>query len=169
MAVLDDVKELLGKYATGTMPAGDAGAHFQQVSQSVDKSTLAGGIAEALRSDKTPPFSQLVSQLFASGSSEQKAAMLSTLMSAIPASQRAKMASMIPGLGGASAAAGMPPADSVSANDVQKLAQHAEKQDATIVDKMSQLYAAHPGLVKTLGAGAMAIAMRKIAEYRQKG
>lgn len=168
MAVLDDVKELLGKYAKGTMPAGDAGAHFQQVAQSVDSSTLAGGIAEALRSDKTPPFSQLVSQLFASGSGEQKSAMLNTLLSAVPASQRSKIASMIPGLSGASAEPGTPAADSVSATDVQKLAQHVETQDSTIVDKMSQLYAAHPALVKTLGAGAMAIAMRKIAEYRQK-
>ena len=168
MAVLDDVKELLGKYAQGVTPTGDAGAHFQQVAQSVDSRTLAGGIAEALRSDKTPPFSQLVSQLFASGSGEQKTAMLSTLMSAIPANQRSKIASMIPGLDGASASSGTPPAEGVSPNDVQKLAQHVETQDATIVDKMSQLYAAHPMLVKTLGAGAMAIVMKKIGQYRQK-
>jgi hypothetical protein len=168
MAVLDDVKELLGKYATGAAPAGDTGAHFQQVAQSVDNSTLAGGIAEALRSDKTPPFAQLVSQLFASGSGEQRAAMLGTLLSAIPANQRSKIASMIPGLGGASADPGAPPPETISPNDVQKLAQQAEKQDATVVDKMSALYAAHPTLIKTLGAGAMAIAMRKIAEFSQK-
>jgi hypothetical protein len=167
MAVLDDVKELLGQYAAGAAPKGDASAHFQQVAQSVDSSTLAGGIAEALRSDKTPPFAQMVSQLFASGSGEQKTAMLDTLLSAIPANQRSKIASMIPGLG-ASEEQGMPRPDSVSANDVQKLAQHAETQNPTIVDKMSELYAAHPTLVKTLGAGAMAIAMRKIAEFSQK-
>jgi len=56
----------------------------------------------------------------------------------------------------------------MSANDVQKLAQQVEKQNPTIVDKMSELYAAHPTLIKTLGAGAMAIAMRKIAEFSQK-
>ena len=169
MAVLDDVKELLGKYATGATPTGDAGAHFQQVAQSVDKGTLAGGIAEVLRSDKTPPFSQLVSQLFASASGEQKTAMLATLLSAIPANQRSKIASMIPALGGASPDLGTPPAEGVSPKDVQTLAQHVEKQDSSIVDKMSQLYAAHPTLVKTLGASAMAIAMRKIAEFRQNG
>jgi hypothetical protein len=167
MAVLDDIKELLGQYAKGTTPSGDAGTHFQQVARSVDSSTLAGGIAEALRSDKTPPFSQLVSQLFASGSSEQKTAMLNTLLSAVPANQRSKIASMIPGLGGTSADLSAAPAEGVSPKDVQKLAQHVENQDSTIVDKMSELYAAHPTLIKTLGAGAMAIAMRKIAEYRQ--
>jgi hypothetical protein len=168
MAVLDDVKELLGKYATGTAPSGDAGTHFQQVAQSVDRSTLAGGIAEALRSDKTPPFSQLVSQLFASGSVEQKSAMLGTLLSAIPANQRSKIASMIPSLGGPAADLRTSPPENVSPQDVQKLAQQVEKQDATIVDKMSALYAAHPTLIKTLGAGALAIAMRKIGEFSQK-
>ena len=167
MAVLDDVKELLGQYAAGAAPKGDAGAHFQQVAQSVDSGTLAGGIAEALRSDKTPPFAQMVSQLFASGSGEQKTAMLNTLLSAIPSNQRSTIASMIPGLG-ATAAQGTPRPDSVSASDVQKLAQHVETQNPTIVDKMSELYAAHPTLIKTLGAGAMAIAMRKIAEFSQK-
>ncbi|HUK35447.1 MAG TPA: hypothetical protein VLV86_16135 [Vicinamibacterales bacterium] len=169
MAVLDDVKELLGKYASGAAPAGDAGAHFQQVAQSVDSSTLAGGIAAALRSDKTAPFSQLVSKLFASGSGEQKTAMLSTLLSALPADQRAKVSSMIPALGGASSDLASPAAEGVSAKDVQQLAQHVEKQDGTIVDKMSALYAAHPALIKTLGASAMAIAMRKIAQNRQNG
>ena len=168
MAVMDDVKELLGQYAAGAAPKGDAGAHFQQVAQSVDSGTLAGGIAEALRSDKTPPFAQLVSQLFASGSGAQKTAMLSTLLSAIPANQRSKIASMIPGLGASADLGTAPPPDSMSANDVQKLAQQVEKQNPTIVDKMSELYAAHPTLIKTLGAGAMAIAMRKIAEFSQK-
>jgi hypothetical protein len=74
---------------------------------------------------------------------------------------------MIPALGGAAPDPGTPPVEGVSPKDVQKLAQHVEKQDSSIVDKMSQLYAAHPTLVKTLGASAMAIAMRKIAEIRQ--
>ena len=168
MAVLDDVKELLGKYAAGAAPTGDAGAHFQQVAQSVDRSTLAGGIAEVLRSDKTPPFSQLVSQLFASASGEQKNAMLGMLLAAIPANQRSKIASMIPSLGAAATDLGTPPPENVSPQDVQKLAQQIEKHDATIVDRMSALYASHPMLIKTLGAGAMAIAMRKIGEFSQK-
>ena len=169
MAVLDDVKELLTKYASGTAPTGDAGAHFQQVAQQVDSNTLAGGIAAAMRSNKTPPFSQLVSKLFASGSGEQKTAMLNTLLSALPADQRTKISSMIPALGGAAADLGTPAADGVSAKDVQQLAQHVEKHDSGIVDKMSAVYAAHPTLVKTLGASAMAIAMQTIAQNRQNG
>jgi len=58
----------------GHAPPGDTGVHFQQVAQSVDSGTLAQGIAAAMRSDETPPFAQLVAQLFESGSIDQKAA-----------------------------------------------------------------------------------------------
>src|SRR5262249_38236164 len=147
MGLLDDVKEMLNQYASGSTPAGDAGAHFQQVARSVDSSTLAQGIAAALRSDDTPPFSQLVSQLFASGSGDQKLAMINTLLSGVTPEQRARLASVIPGLGTATTPAA---AQTISPDHIQKLAQQAEQHDAGVVDRMSQLYAAHPGLVKTL-------------------
>lgn len=163
MGLLDDMKGLLTQYASGVAPAGDAGTHFQQVAQSVDAGTLSQGIAAAMRSDQTPPFAQMVSQLFSSGSADQKAAMLNALLSSVGPEQRAQLASLIPGLGVATGvtndqAAAIPP------SAVQSLAQHVEQHDSGIVDKMSALYAAHPTLVKTLGTAAMMIAMRKIAE-----
>jgi hypothetical protein len=164
MGLLDDVKDMLNQYASGAAPAGDAGAHFQQVARSVDSSTLAQGIAAALRSDDTPPFSQLVSQLFASGSGDQKLATINTLLSAVTPEQRARFASMIPGLGVATTPSA---AQTISPDAVQQLAEQVEQHDSGIVDRMSQLYAAHPGLVKTLGSVAMMIAMRKMAERHQ--
>ena len=163
MGLLDDMKGILNQYASGAAPAGDAGAHFQQVAQSVDSGTLAQGIAAAMRSDQTPPFAQLVSQLFASASGEQKLAMLNTLLSSVTPEQRAQLAALIPGL---AAGASVTPqqAAAVSPSAVQSLAQRVEQHDAGIVDKMSALYAAHPTLVRTLGTAAMMIAMRKIAE-----
>ena len=83
MGLLDDMKGMLSQYAAGEAPAGEAGAHFQQLAQSVDSGTLAQGIAAAMRSDQTPPFAQMVSQLFASGSGDQKMAMLNTLLSSV--------------------------------------------------------------------------------------
>lgn len=163
MGLLDDMKGLLTQYASGAAPSGDAGAHFQQVAQSVDSGTLAQGIAAAMRSDQTPPFAQLVSQLFASGSGEQKMAMLNTLLSNVSPEQRAQLGALIPGLG-ASASVTSDQAATVSPTAVQNLAQHVEQHNPGIVDKMSTLYAAHPTLVKTLGTAAMMIAMRKIAE-----
>ena len=163
MSLLDDMKGLLTQYASGAVPSGDAGAHFQQVAQSVDSGTLAQGIAAAMRSDQTPPFAQLVSQLFASGSSDQKMAMLNTLLSNVSPEQRTQLAALIPGLGTNASVTG-DQAAAVPPSAVQNLAQRVEQHSPGVVDKMSALYAAHPTLVKTLGTAAMMIAMRKIAE-----
>ena len=164
MSVLDDMKALLSQYASGATPGGDAGAHFQQVAQSVDSGTLAQGIAAAMRSDQTPPFAQLVSQLFASGSGDQKLAMLNTLVSNVSPEKRAQLAALIPGVG-AGASVTREQAASVSPAAVQALAQRVEQHNPGIVDQMSSVYAAHPTLVKTLGTAAMMIALRKIAEH----
>jgi hypothetical protein len=168
MGLLDDIKGLLSGYKAGEAPAGDAAAHFQQVAQSVDSGTLANGIAAAMRSDQTPPFAQMVSQLFASGNGDQKTAMVNTLLSSVSSGQRTQLASMIPGLGalaaGSGASAAASAASALTPDNVKTLAQHAEKNDAGIIDKMSTLYAAHPALVGTLGTAAMTIAMRNIAQ-----
>src|SRR5262245_19572559 len=138
MGLLDDVKEMLNQYASGAAPSGDAGAHFQQVARSVDSGTLAQGIAAAFRSDDTPPFSQLVSQLFASGSGDQKLAMLNTLLSAITPQQCAQVASLIPGLD--TTINSPAEAQSVSPDAVQQLAEQVEQHQPGIVEKMSSLY-----------------------------
>ena len=166
MGLLDNLTGMLSQYASGAAPAGDAGAHFEQVAQSVDSGTLAQGIAAAMRSDQTPPFAQLASQLFASGSGDQKMAMINTLLSSVSPEQRAQLSALIPGLG-AAASVTSAQAAAVSPTELQTLAQRVEQHDGGIVDKMSSLYAAHPTLVKTLGAAAMMIAMRKIAEQHQ--
>ena len=163
MGLLDSLTGMLSHTRSGAAPAGDAGAHFEHVAQSVDAGTVAQGIAAALRSDQTPPFAQLASQLFASGSGDQKMAMLNTLLASIPAEKRAQLSSLIPGLG-ASATVTDAQAAAVSPAALQTIAQHVEQHDAGIVERMSALYAAHPTLVKTLGSVAMMIAMRKIAE-----
>jgi hypothetical protein len=164
MALIDDLKAMLNRYVSGGTPSGDTGAHFQQVAQSVDRGTLAEGIAAAMRSNDTPPFPLLASQLFASGSGEQKLAMLNTLFSSVPPDLRDQLSAIIPGLGPVTSTTG---AEVVPPDAVQQLAQHAERHDAGIVDRMSALYAAHPGLIQTLGSTAMMIAMRAIADRHQ--
>jgi hypothetical protein len=163
MGLLDSLTGVLAQYTGGATPAGDADAHFQQVAHSVDSGTLAQGIAAAMHSDQTPPFAQIVSQLFASGSGDQKTAMLNTLLSSLSPEQRAQLSGLVPGLD-AGAPVTTEQAAAVTPSTVQDLAHHVEQHDGGIVETMSTLYAAHPTLVKTLGTAAMIIAMRKIAE-----
>jgi hypothetical protein len=50
---------------------------------------------------------------------------------------------------------------------VQVLAQQAAKRDPSIVDTAASFYAQHPTLVKTIGAGALALLMSRISAGRQ--
>jgi hypothetical protein len=157
--LFDSVKNLLAQYAPGKGPTGDAGAHFEEVAASVDPATLAGGITAAMRSPETPPFAEIVSRLYASGTPDQRAAMLKTLLASASPEQRAQLAASISG----GTALTPDQARTLSPSDVQSMATQAERHDPGVLEKMGAMYAAHPALVRTLGTAAMMIAMRSIA------
>jgi hypothetical protein len=158
MGLFDELKGLAAQYTGGGVPAGDPSEHFDQLSKSVDKPTLAQGIAAAMRSDQTPPFAHLASQLFSNGSGDQKASMLNTILAAAP-----QLSSLIPGLAGGGTVTPQQ-ATAIPPDAVQDLAHQAEQHDPSVIDKLSSVYANHPTLVKTLGTAAMVIAIRKVAE-----
>jgi hypothetical protein len=166
MGLLDSMKDMLAQY-TGGAGGENAEADFHKVAQSADAGTLAKGIAEVMRSDQTPPFAQIVSQLFASASPDQKAAMITALVSAVPAEQRGALGAMLGGSGRASVA-GAPTTTLPSKDEVASMAQKAEQSGSGVIEAMSNFYAQHPTLVKTLGTTAMVIAMRKIAEHHAR-
>jgi hypothetical protein len=160
MGLLDNMKGMLAQYGAGTASEANAEADFHKVAQTADAGTLAQGIGAIMRSDQTPPFSQLVSQLFTNGSGDQKAAMLKTLLGSAPADMQGQLAGL---LGGGAAAASANP----SSETVASVARRVEQSNPNVVDTMSSLYAQHPMLVKTLGSAAMMVALRKIAQIHQ--
>jgi len=166
MTLFDTLKGALAQYASGSLSPQDAEHHFQQAAQSADHATLAQGISEAMRSDQTPPFADLVSQLFANASPDQKAGMLNTLLAAAPANLRSQLSALVPGIGSGSAVA---PADAsgVPTSAISSIAEKVEQHNPAVVDQLSSFYAQHPMLVKTLGTAAMMIALRSIAGRRQ--
>jgi hypothetical protein len=164
MGLLDDVKNAVSQYASGSGSSEGVTAQFHQLVGSADPGVLSRGISAALSSDQTPPFAQTVSQLFTSGSADQKAGMLNTLLGAATPDMRAKLAALIPG-----AATGGPitgtQASSLSSDVVESVAQQMQQHNPGVIDKMGSFYSQHPALVKTLGTAAMMVAMRKIAEH----
>jgi hypothetical protein len=166
MSLLDNVKTLLSQYSAGSSANENAGLHFDQLAQSADAGMLAPGISAAMRSDQTPPFADIVSQLFTNGTGAQKAGMLSALLSAASPEQRAQLSGLLGG-----AAANQPLTEqhvsNLSSQDVASMARTVEEKNPGIIETMSSFYAQHPTLVKTLGTTAMMIAMRKIAEQHQ--
>jgi hypothetical protein len=72
------------------------------------------------------------------------------------------------GAAGALATTGTAPvtpeqASQLSPQQVQDIANHAEKSNPDIFDKLGSFYAEHPQLVKTLGSAALTIALAKVA------
>jgi hypothetical protein len=138
------------------------------VAQVVPSSSLASGLAEAFRSGQTAPFPQMAADLFARGNSQQQAGILNNLMSAVGPGVLSQFASSVPNspLAAMLRSGSITPAETanVSPADVQALTDHVQKQDPSIIDRMSEIYAEHPTLIKTLGAAALTIAMKKISE-----
>jgi hypothetical protein len=125
--------------------------------------SLAGGLAQAFRSDQTPPFPQMLSTLFSNSDGQQRAGLLNQLLaSAGPG----VLASALPSLAGIlKGGSQITPeqAQQIPVESVQHLADHAEKSNPSIIDQVSGFYSEHPKVVQALGAGALAMIMSHIS------
>ena len=143
------------------------GGHFDEVAQQSNPHDLGNGVAAAFRSDATPPFGQMVGDLFGRSDPQQRAGILNQILASVGAGRawrRSRGGVLGRVLGGAGAPASAAPtitpaqASQISPADAAVIAAHAEQQDGSIVDKAGEFYAQHPALVKWLGAAALAIA-----------
>jgi hypothetical protein len=171
MSFLSGIGDLLKQYSANsatqaTTPVVEQ--HFDQVAQAVPSSTIASGLAEAFRSGQTASFPQMAAQLFANGNNQQQASVLNGLMASLGPAVIAQFAGSSPNspLAALLRSGSVSPAQAASVNpaDVQALTAHAQNQDPSIIDRVSAVYAEHPVLIKSLGAAALTIAMKKIAE-----
>ena len=168
-----DLGNLLQQYLGGANananPA-QAENDFDHVAQNVPRATVAQGVTQALRSDQTPPFSQMVGQLFGNSNPDQRAGMLNQLLANIGPSVLASVAGGSLGnlLGADQARVSPEQANQVSPEQVQELAAKAEQQNPGIVERMGDFYAEHPSLVKAIGGAALAIALGHMAQGMQR-
>ena len=163
-----DLGDLLQKYLNpSNAPSTDASAHFDQVAQHASPDVVSQGIADALRSDETPPLGQMVSDMFSRANPQQQAGMLNQILSSLgPGALSSLGAGALGGLAGAlGGGTQITPqqASQLSPQQVQDIANHAEQANPSIFDKLGNFYAQHPQLVKTLGSAAMTLALAKMA------
>jgi hypothetical protein len=169
-----DLGGLLSKYLNVSGASSpDAEQHFDQVAQHAPTETVSQGISDALRSDQTPSLGDMVSQAFSRADPQQRAGMLNEILSSVGPN-------VLASLGGGAAGgvlgnilgqlqSGSTPqvtpqqASQVSPSAVQDLANHAEKHDSSIFDKLGDFYAQNPALVKALGVSVLGVALSKIA------
>jgi len=173
MSWFNQVGDILQRYTGGSVPttSGEAQADFAKVAEQAPQSALAGGITEAFRSSSTPPFSEMVAQLFGHSDDGQRAGILNHLIAAAgPAALSGGLLGQLQSALGGGGGGGVQPAVTpeqarqVPPEAVQQLAEHAQKNDPTIVERASAFYAQHPTLVKGLGTVAVALVMRHMSK-----
>jgi hypothetical protein len=156
---LSNLMGLLNQYANpSTAQTASTVQDFEQVSQTAQQSHLAGGLAEAFRSNQTPPFAQMLSTLFSNSNGQQRAGILNHLLSSVgPGAGSSILGNLLGGGGGPQVTPEQ--AQQVSPEAVHQIAAEAERNDPSIIEKASGFYAQHPTLVKALGAGSLALIM----------
>jgi hypothetical protein len=152
---------VLQRYANpGTANTANAQQDFEQVSQTASQSHLAGGLAEAFRSNQTPPFAQMLSTLFGNSDGQQRAGILNHLLTSVGSGAASGFLGNVLGRGDQ-----ITPdqAQQVPPERVHQLAEQAEQNDPSIVEKASNFYAQHPTVLKSLGTGSLASIMSHIS------
>lgn len=179
MSWFDQLGGLLQQYANANQPTSTTEQDFDQAASVAPRDTVSQGISEAFRSDQTPPFPNMLGQLFSNSSGTERASILNTLLSvAGPAllsgvlqkSGGSGMGGALGSLGGLLGGGGQvspQQAEQVPPQAVEELAREAEQRDPGIIDRVSDFYSEHPGLVKTLGAAALAVAMSGMAKQKR--
>ena len=165
---LNQLGGLLSQYsgASAAQPRESAENDFDQLAGMAPQGDIADALAASFRSQETPPFPQMLGQLFGNSGGQQKADMLNTLIGTLGPGLLAGLASQMGGAGGLAGLLGggqtrIAPeqAEQIPAETVTQLAAEAEKRDPSIVDQLGNFYAQQPQLVKTLGAAALTVAL----------
>lgn len=170
MAWTDAISDIVSRYtgAAGGAASAPADPHedYKTIAQSASEQQLADALSHAFHSDQTPNFPDMVSGLFRESNPEQRAGLLGHLLSAIGPAAIAS----IPGLGplAGNCESGVTPrqASRISEDQVQQAAAQAQRENPSIIDRVSGFYAQHPDAVKGLGAAAITIAIQSIARRR---
>jgi hypothetical protein len=146
---------------------------FEEVAPQVPPDVLGHGLAQAFRSDQTPPFADMVAQLFGRADPQARAGLLNRLAQVLGPALLAKIAGgALAGFGRMAqpgATPGTPPtvspvdAGQVTPEQVKEIAREAEQRDPGVLDTIGGYFAQHPEIVKGLGGAALAIALGHIA------
>ena len=172
MGLQETLSSVLSSVTSGKVSDADIHSAYDKIAGQIPQGDLGASIAHVFNSDKTPAFEQMIGGLFNQSSPEQKAGLLSQILGGL-GPNAAQVLGSTGGLAGLAAVlqkgGTVTPqqAQQVSAEAVQVLAQKARQINPSVVDKASQFYAQHPTLVKSIGAGALALLMSHLSGQRK--
>jgi hypothetical protein len=144
-AVSDIVQRYSGQGGGAASAPADPHTDYRQVAEAAPEHVTSQGIAQAFRSDQTPPFPQMLANLFGQSDPNQRAGLLNRLLGrAVTPEQAGQM----------------------SSDQVQQMAAHAERQNPSVIDEVSQFCAQHPDVMKAAGGLALSIAIQHMMQRR---
>ena len=167
-----EIGGMLNTYEAANPQAAPASVHddFDKVAAKAPPAEVADGLAAAFRSDHTPPFGDMLGQLFGQSSGPQRAGILNQLLATVGPGVAAAILGRALGprapqdLGQATPRVDDATAAQVPPGAVAEIAAEAEKKDPSIVDRISHAYAQQPQIVKTLGKVALTVALAQMAK-----
>lgn len=170
----NDVSAVLQQYTaeTGVHSVQKVEQDFVAVAQHVPAEHVTTGLAEAMHSEQTPPFEDMVGDSFERGSDELRAAMLKRLIDgASPAVVKPLIDDgLLPRAANGSGHPAVPVDNGLVQNldteVVRRLAREAAQENPSVIDRMSEFFAVDPDAGRTLGGAALSVALNKIAEAR---
>ncbi len=162
---LTDFINVLQRYAgaSASNPPASVQQDFSAVATSASQDHLAGGLAEAFHSNQTPAFPQMIGQLFNQSNGQQKAGILNQLLASAGPNVGSLLGGGLSSMLGGGTSLTPEQAQQIPAESVQKLAEHSQQNDPSVVERASGFYAQHPQVVQALGAGALAMIMSHLS------
>jgi hypothetical protein len=169
---LNQIGGMLQQYSSGAGSQSSAEEDFDHLARNAPPQEVAHGLAESFRSSETPPFPNMLGQLFGNSNGSQRAGVLNTLLatagpallSSVLSRHGSGLGGLLGGLSGGQGQAQLTPeqAERIPPEAVKELAAEAEKKDPSVIDRVSDFYAQQPQVVKTLGAAALGVALMQI-------
>ena len=151
MGLMDLVTQAL----SSTTPSAE---HVDAAAQAAPASVLAGALSHAFGSDQTPSIGAIVGGLFGKSNGAQQAGMLNQVLAALGPVAASGLAGGVLGKMLTPGTTQITPAQAsqLSPQQVQDVVEHAHQANPGIADQLAGFYAQHSGLIKSLGAAALA-------------
>jgi len=165
-----DLGSLLQQHAghvTAADPDGVAQA-FKHIVGEQSQSSVAQGIARAFLSDDTPPFAQMVSQLFFRSDSGLRTELLNLLLDNVSPTMLSALAGSV---GTLFTENGHPHLSTEQITDitppqVAEIAVVAQQHNPGIVERVAMLFARHPDIFNGLDSDILKVALGSMAQQR---
>jgi len=172
MAWMDAINDIVSRYSgagsgTASAPA-DPHQDYANIARSAPPEVMADALSHTFRSDQTPSFPEMVSNMFQASNPGQRAGLLNQLASTLGPTALASIPGLRNMVGNSGNVESVTPekASQISPQQVQQMADHAQRANPSVVDMVSGFYARHPDVVKAIGGAAISIAIQRIARRR---